>query len=72
MIGQPNRHTEITTLYIYKMLATNPQFVLHSNKCSPVLHNAEGYVREIIQSVKEKNSKLKIFIRKRKRFIPTF
>ena len=36
------------------MLAPNPQFVLHSNKCSPVLHNAEGYVREIIQGVKEK------------------
>ena len=55
------------------MLAPNPQFVLHSNKCSPVLHNAEGYVREIIQGVKEKkNSKLKIFIRKRNRFIPTF
>ena len=36
------------------MHAPNPQVVLYSNKCTPVLHNAEGYVREIIQGVAEK------------------
>ena len=40
------------TLYICTLLIHS--LSIYSNKCSPVLHNAEGYVREIIQGVAEK------------------
>ena len=73
MIRQTNRHTEITTLYIYVrclLLIHSLSYTLINVLLSYIMQR-DMFVR-LSRVSKKKTSKLKICIRKRNRFISTF